>query len=135
MAAIRIAPTTMLTGLIATTVIAYAVQSVSWVVHEVRGGAWARWLELTYLTALVVWLGSFLVVLLVRKRLSRRSREPLSDERTAELFLRAHRVALIVVLLAQIPFFFVQVPANVVAQVTATTAVVALFASYAWLDR
>jgi hypothetical protein len=38
-------------------------------------------------------------------------------------------------MLAQIPFFYLAVPAQVLAQITVTTAVTALFASFAWLDR
>jgi hypothetical protein len=34
-----------------------------------------------------------------------------------------------------VPFFFFDVPAQALAQLTVTTAVVALFSSYAWLDR
>jgi hypothetical protein len=126
----------VLVGLVAVTVVAYAVLTISWIVHEVNGGAWARWLELTYLVGLIVWLGGFALTLVVRKWL--RQAEPrtvIGDERTGALFLRAHQLSLVTVVLAQVPFFFIAVPAQVLAQFTVTTAVVSLFAMYAWLDR
>jgi hypothetical protein len=121
---------------IALTVTAYAVHTLSWVAHEIQGGAWPRWLELTYLGGLVVWVSGFLLTLLARSRMRRASRSrPVGDERTDALFIRAHQIALVVVLLAQAPFFFLTVPVQVLAQLTVTTGVVALFGSYAWLDR
>jgi hypothetical protein len=121
---------------IAITVIAYAIHTVSWIVHELQGGEWVRWLELTYLIALIAWLGGFAVVFIVRRRLRRSvPRATISDERTNLIFLRAHQVAVVTVMLAQIPFFYLAVPAQVLAQITVTTAVTALFASFAWLDR
>ena len=127
----------VITGLVATAVLAYAVHTAAWISHQLDGGtAWPRWLELTYLTTLVVWVTAFVLALLVRSRLRKAAGRPiLGDERTATVFMRAHQVALVVVLLAQVPFFVVPIPTQALAQLTVTTAVVVLFAAYAWLDR
>jgi uncharacterized membrane protein len=126
----------LLKGAIAVTVLAYAIYTFSWIAHEIQGGAWVRWLELTYLVALIVWVTGFALVFVVRRRLRQDApRTIIGDERTGQLFMRAHQVALIVVVLAQIPFFFLAIPTQVLAQFTIATAVIALFASYAWLDR
>jgi hypothetical protein len=123
--------------LVALTVVAYAIHTAAWISHQVQGtGMWPRWLELIYITGLVVWVTGFTVTLWVRSRLRRALIQPvLGDERTSAVFLRAHQAALVVVLLAQVPFFVISVPAQALAQLTVTTAIVALFAAYAWLDR
>ena len=132
----RIVTPSALVGIIAITVVAYAVHTTSWIVHEIQGGGWARSLELTYLAALIVWVTGFILTLVARSHLRRASpRAIIGDERSGALFLRAHQLALVVVVVAQIPFFFVVVPTHVLAQLTVTTAVVSLFAGYAWLDR
>jgi len=123
-----------LVGLVVITVVAYLVHTMSWILHEIQGGAWHPWLEMAYLAGFIVWVSGF-VLLLVGRRVLRRTPAILGDERTSLLFLRAHQVSLIVVLCAQVPFFFFDVPARALAQLTVTTAVVALFSSYAWLDR
>ena len=123
-------------GLVAITVIAYAIHTTSWIVHEIQGGVWPRPLELTYVVTLIVWISALGLTHVARRRLRRVSPSVVvGDERTGTLFLQAHQLALVVVVLAQIPFFFIDVPARVLAQLTVTTGVVALFASYAWLDR
>lgn len=123
--------------LVAGTVLAYLIHTAAWISYQVQGGrSWPRWLELTYVTGLVVWVTAFIVTLLVRSRLRRASNQPvLGDERTSAVLMRAHQAALVVVVLAQVPFFVVAIPAPALAQLTVTTAVVALFSSYAWLDR
>ena len=125
------------TGLVATAVAAYAVHTAAWISHQLSGAtAWPRWLELTYLTTLLVWVTAFVLALVARSRLRRAAGRPiLGDERTAAVFLRAHQVAMVIVLVMQVPFFVVPIPAPALAQLTVTTAVVALFAVYAWLDR
>lgn len=126
----------MLIGIIATTVIAYAIHTTSWIAHEVQGGDWVRWIELTYVATLIIWVTGFALALMAWKHLRKTSpRANVGDERTNLLLLRAHQQALVIVLLAQIPFFFFEVPAHVLAQLTVTTAVVSLFGSYVWLDR
>lgn len=124
-------------GLVGTSVVAYAIHTASWIAHQIDGGtAWPRWLELTYLTTLLVWVTAFALALFARSRLRKEAGRPvLGDERTASVFMRAHQVALVVVLLTQVPFFVVHIPTQALAQLTVTTAVVALFAAYAWLDR
>jgi len=126
-----------ITGLVATAVLAYAVHTAAWISHQLNGGtAWPRWLELTYVATLVVWVTAFVLALFARSRLRKAAGRPiLGDERTAAVFMRAHQVALVVVLLAQVPFFVVPIPAQALAQLTVTTAIVVLFAAYAWLDR
>ncbi len=126
----------MLIGIIAITVVAYAIHTASWIAHEVQGGDWVRWIELIYVVTLIVWVIGFALALGAWKHLRRTSRRAtVGDERTNLLLLRAHQQALVVVLLAQIPFFFLEVPAHALAQLTVTTAVVSLFGSYVWLDR
>jgi hypothetical protein len=126
-----------LTGLIATAVVAYAIHSSSWIAHQIDGGtAWPRWLELLYLATFVVWVAAFVLALVAKSQLRRTTPRPIvDDERTAAVFMRAHQAALVVVVLAQVPFFFITVPAHVLAQLTVTTSVVVLFATYAWMDR
>lgn len=126
-----------ITGLVATAVVAYAVHAAAWIAHQIGGAAeWPRWLELTYLTALLVWLLAFALALYARSRLRMAAGRPiLGDERTAAVFMRAHQVALLVVVLTQVPFFVVSIPTQALAQLTVTTAIVVLFATYAWLDR
>jgi hypothetical protein len=122
--------------LIGVTLVAYATHTICWVVHEIQGGAWVRWLELTYLVAMFVWVAGFISSLVLYRHLRRNpARMPISDERTNHLFLRAHQIALFTVLGVQLPFFLVTVPTNVLAQITVTSAVLSLFASYAWMDR
>jgi hypothetical protein len=125
------------TGLVATAVLAYAVHTATWVFHQLDGGTpWPRGLELTYLTTLLVWVTAFVLALVARSRIRRAAGRPiLGDERTAAVFMQAHQVALLVVVLAQVPFFVVTIPTPALAQLTVTTAVVVLFAAYAWLDR
>ena len=95
-----------------------------------------RWLELTYLITLFVWVTAFVLAKVARLRLRKAEGRPiLGDERTAAMFMRAHQVALLVVLLIQVPFFVVPIPTPALAQLTVTTAIVVLFATYAWLDR
>jgi hypothetical protein len=126
-----------LTGLVATAVVAYAVHTAAWITHQIGGAAaWPRWLELTYLITLFVWVGAFGLALYTRSRLRKAAGRPiLGDERTHALYLRAHQVALLVVVLMQVPFFVVTIPTQALAQLTVTTALVVLFAAYAWLDR
>ena len=126
-----------LTALVATAVLAYAVHAAAWITHQIGGAEdWPRWLELTYLTALLVWVGAFALALYARSRLRKAAGRPiLGDERTAAVFLRAHQVSLLVVVLTQVPFFVVTIPTQALAQLTVTTAIVVLFAAYAWLDR
>lgn len=125
------------TGLVATAVIAYAVHTAAWISHQIGGAAaWPRWLELTYLTTLLVWVTAFALALYARSQLRRAAGRPaLGDERTAAVLMRAHQVALVAVLLTQVPFFVVSIPTPALAQLTVTTAIVVLFAAYAWLDR
>lgn len=122
--------------LVRTTIVAiaaFATHNVAWIAHELGGAdAWPRALELVYLISLMVWVPAFLLVLYGKRAL--RS-QVLEDERSSALFARAHMAALVIVIVAQIPFFFVAVPSHVLAQVTVTTAIVALFGAYAWLDR
>ncbi len=124
-------------GLVATAAVAYAVHTAAWILHQLEGGAtWPRWLELTYPSTLVVWVGALLLTRVIRSRLRKAAgRAVLGDERTAVLFTRAHQVALVVVVLVQIPFFVLSIPAQALAQLTITTAIVALFVAYTWLDR
>ena len=126
-----------ITPLIVVTVVGYAIHTAAWISHQVRGGGnWPRWLELVYLIAMLVWVTAFVLTLVARSRLRRAGNRPvLADERTAAVMMRAHQTALVVVLIAQVPFFVVPVPAQALAQLTVTTAIVALFSSYAWLDR
>ena len=125
------------TGSVATAVVAYAVHTAAWIAHQISGAAaWPRWLELTYLATLLVWVGAFALALFTRSRLRKAAGRPiLGDERTAAVYMRAHQVALLVVVLTQVPFFVVSIPTQALAQLTVTTAIVALFAAYAWLDR
>lgn len=121
--------------LVGFTVVAYLVYTGSWVVHNVRGGAWSGWLERIYLAAFVAWVICLAATLWAKRRIKSDAYRGVADERTAELMLRAHRIALVVILLIQLPFFFFTVPSAAMAQFTVTTGVVALFVSYAWLDR
>jgi hypothetical protein len=126
----------ILSALTVTAIAAYGLHSVAWIAHEVEGGPWRRWLELVYLVTLFVWVPAFVTALFGKARLQKSTpRVVVEDERTGIVFAQAHQVALVVVLCMQIPFFFITVPTNVLAQVTVTTCVVALFASYAWFDR
>ena len=126
----------ILSALTATAILAYAVHSTAWMVHEIEGGPWRRWLELIYLISLVVWVPAFVIALFGKARVQKTTpRVVVEDERTGIVFAQAHQVALVIVLCMQIPFFFIEVPTNVLAQLTVTTCVVALFASYAWFDR
>jgi hypothetical protein len=126
----------ILSALTATAIVAYAVHSTAWIAHEVEGGPWRRWLELIYLVSLFVWMPAFVIALFGKARLQKTTPPiVIEDERTGIVFAHAHQVALVIVLCVQIPFFFITVPTNVLAQLTVTTCVVALFASYAWFDR
>jgi hypothetical protein len=126
----------ILSALTATAIVAYAVHSTAWIAHEVEGGPWRRWLELIYLVSLFVWMPAFVIALFGKARLQKTTPCVIvDDERTGIVFAQAHQVALVIVLCVQIPFFFITVPTNVLAQLTVTTCVVALFASYAWFDR
>jgi len=132
--ATRPASASALIPLIAITLVAYATHTVCWVVHEIQGGP--RWLELTYQIAHFVSGAGLVSSLVLYRRLRRSPTEmPLSDERTSQIMLRAHKVALVTVMGVQLPFFFITVPTNVLAQVTISTAVLSLYASYAWMDR
>ena len=126
-----------ITPLVAVTVTAYAIHTAAWIAFQARGGAaWPRWLELTHLTALLVWVTAFGLTLVAHARARKAfDRRVLGDERTATLLLRAHQVALVVVMLAQVPFFLIAIPTPALAQLTVTTAVVVLYSAYAWLDR
>jgi hypothetical protein len=123
--------------LTAVALVAYAAHSAAWIGREINGGTtWPPLLESAYVGALVLWIGALLVIQV--GRLHRRRTVPaavLQDERTRLQFIEAHRTALVVVLLAQVPFFVLDVPTRVLAQFTVTTSVVALAAAYAWHDR
>jgi hypothetical protein len=122
-----------LIAVISVTVVAYAIHSLSWVVHEIQGGSWIRWMEIVYLTTFFVWVGGFILAVSSRKIRGKAMREVQGDERTVLLFLKAHQAALVTTMLVQLPFFFLDIPVRALA--TATTAVVSLAISYAWLDR
>lgn len=118
-------------------VVAYAAHSVAWMGHEIAGGsAWPRALEIAYVSTLMLWVGALIVMHVGRAH--RRRTVPavvLQDERTRLHFVEAHRTALVVIVMAQLPFFLLDVPTRVLAQFTVTTSVVALAAAYAWHDR
>ena len=126
---------TFFPALVGITVVAYLIYTGSWVVHNVRGGEWSGWLERIYLAAFFAWVICLAATLWAKRRIKADAYRGVADERTAELMLRAHRIALVVILFVQIPFFFIAVPSAAMAQITVTTGVVALFVSYAWLDR
>ena len=124
-------------ALIAVAVIAYAAHSAAWIAHQIAGGiTWRPWLETTYVSALVLWIGALSAVHVGRAY--RRRTAPtavLQDERTHMHFMEAHRTALVIVTLAQVPFFLLDVPTRVLAQFTVTTSIVALAVAYAWHSR
>jgi hypothetical protein len=126
-----------LTTTAAVALVAYLIHTGAWIAHELSGAAvWPRTLEAVYLVSLLLWVPGLLATLWMKRAIRRDSPEiVLGDERSAALFARAHMVALVVVLLVQLPFFVVEIPSRVLAQVTVTTCVIALFGTYAWLDR
>ena len=126
-------PSTQL-ALTAVAVIAYAAHSTAWIARQMAGGTtWPPLLETTYVSALVLWIGALSAIHLGRAH--RRRTVPtavLQDERTRFQFMEAHRTALVIVLLAQVPFFLLDVPTRALAQFTVTTSIVALAVAYAW---
>jgi hypothetical protein len=126
-----------LTTTAAVSLVAYLIHNGAWIAHELSGAAaWPRALERVYLVSLVLWVPGLLATLWM-KRASRRQSPGivLRDERSDAQFARAHMIALVIVLLVQLPFFVVDIPSRVLAQVTVTTCVIALFGTYAWLER
>jgi hypothetical protein len=127
-----------LTAAAATAIVGFTVHAAALIAHEVMGDlAWPRWLELVYLVSLFVWVPAGAAVLWIKARLKHASVDViLDDERSQALFTQAHVVAVLVVLIMQLPFVVgVDVPAKALALLTVTTCVVTLFATYAWLDR
>lgn len=124
-------------ALTAVAVLAYAAHSAAWIAHQAAGGTtWPPSLETAYVGALVIGLGALAAMHSGRAHRRRTAAAGvLQDERTHLQFLTAHRTALVIVLLAQVPFFLLDVPARVLAQFTVTTSIVALAVAYAWHSR
>ena len=127
-----------LTAAAATAILGFTVHAGALIVHEVLGDpVWPRWPELAYLVSLFVWVPAGAVVLWIKARLKHTSTDVvLDDERSQALFTQAHVVAVLIVLVLQLPFIVgVDVPARALALLTVTTCVITLFTTYAWLDR
>ncbi|TDB75465.1 hypothetical protein [Micromonospora sp. KC723] len=104
--------------------------------HDAGGqGSWPRWWELTYVTAVALALAALAVAGWAKWR-ARRAGAVLGDERTVATHLRATAAALIVVLAAQVPYFFrVDVPSIAQAQFTVAAALAAYGAARLWCNR
>ncbi|HWH00506.1 MAG TPA: hypothetical protein VNV66_14545 [Pilimelia sp.] len=104
--------------------------------HDAGGGTdWPRWLELTYVSAVVVAAAALLLAGWARTR-ARRSGAVLVDERVTLTHLRATGAALVGALGVQLPFFFrVEVPSVAQAQFTVGAALIAYGAARLWLNR
>jgi hypothetical protein len=117
----------------------YVVHTAALVTYELMGAQdWPRVLELIYLVSLLIWVPAFTLALWGRAQARREVPGVIGGEaRTNLLFARAHAVALVVVLVLQLPFIFfgLDIPAKALAQITVTTCVMALFGAYAWLNR
>jgi hypothetical protein len=105
-------------------------------VHDARaGGAWPRWLELVYVSAVIVAVAALAAAGWAGWR-ARRVGAVIDDERTAATRLRSTAAALSGALAVQLPFFFrAEVPSIAQAQFTVAGALAAYGAARLWLDR
>jgi hypothetical protein len=104
--------------------------------HDARtAGAWPRWLELTYVVAVLVAVPAVLVAAWARLRV-RRHGIVIVDERTVGTHLQSMGVALIGVLAVQLPYFFrVEISSLAQAQFTVAAALVVYGVARLWFNR